>query len=52
MKDPRDIILRPVVSEKSYALIDQGTYTFEVHPQATKPEIRDAVQAKIGRAHV
>ncbi|MEY2741512.1 MAG: 50S ribosomal protein L23 [Ilumatobacteraceae bacterium] len=45
MKDPRDIILRPVVSEKSYALIDQGTYTFEVHPQATKPEIRDAVQA-------
>jgi large subunit ribosomal protein L23 len=45
MKDPRDIILRPVVSEKSYALIDTGTYTFVVHPSASKPEIRDAIQA-------
>ena len=45
MKDPRDIILRPVVSEKSYSLIDSGVYTFEVHPDATKPEIRDAVQS-------
>lgn len=45
VKDPRDIILRPVVSEKSYSLIDKGTYTFEVHPLATKPEIRDAVQS-------
>jgi large subunit ribosomal protein L23 len=45
VKDPRDVILRPVVSEKSYALIDAGTYTFEVHPAATKPEIRDAVQS-------
>ncbi len=45
MKDPRDIILRPVVSEKSYSLIDKGTYTFEVHQDATKPEIRDAVQS-------
>lgn len=45
MKDPRDVILRPVVSEKSYALLDAGVYTFEVAPQASKPEIRDAVQA-------
>jgi large subunit ribosomal protein L23 len=45
MKDPRDIILAPVVSEKSYALIEQGVYTFRVHPSASKPEIRDAVQA-------
>ena len=45
MKDPRDIILAPVVSEKSYALMEQGVYTFKVHPSASKPEIRDAVQA-------
>ena len=44
MKDPRDIILRPVVSEKSYSLIDTGVYTFVVHRSASKPEIRDAVQ--------
>jgi len=45
MKDPRDVILRPVVSEKSYALLDTGVYTFEVATAASKPEIRDAVQA-------
>ncbi|NBN89350.1 MAG: 50S ribosomal protein L23 [Actinobacteria bacterium] len=45
MKDPRDIILKPIVSEKSYALIEQGVYTFEVDPTATKPEIHDAVEA-------
>lgn len=45
MKDPRDIIIAPVVSEKSYALIETGVYTFKVHPSATKPEIRDAVEA-------
>ena len=45
MKNPRDVILRPVVSEKSYALLDQGVYTFEVASQASKPEIRDAVLA-------
>lgn len=44
MKDPRDVILRPVVSEKTYALMEKGTYTFEVHPDATKPEICDAVE--------
>ena len=45
MKDPRDIILKPVVSEKSYGLLDNGVYTFIVHPSASKPEIRDAIQA-------
>jgi len=45
VKDPRDVILRPVVSEKSYALLDQRVYTFVVAPSASKPEIRDAVQA-------
>ncbi len=44
MKDPRDVIIRPVVSEKSYAGSSIGVYTFEVHPSASKPEIRDAVQ--------
>ncbi len=44
MKDPRDVILRPVVSEKSYGLLDSNVYTFEVATQASKPEIRDAVQ--------
>ena len=45
MKDPRDVIIRPVVSEKSYGLLDTGVYTFIVAPSASKPEIRDAVQA-------
>lgn len=45
MKDPRDVIIRPVVSEKSYGLLDSGVYTFIVAPNASKPEIRDAVQA-------
>ncbi len=45
MKDPRDIILAPVVSEKSYELMEAGVYTFKVRSSASKPEIRDAVQA-------
>ena len=45
MKDPRDIILAPVVSEKSYALMETGVYTFKVRPSASKPEIRDAVES-------
>ena len=44
MKDPRDVIIRPVVSEKSYAGSSIGVYTFEVHESASKPEIRDPVQ--------
>jgi len=48
MKDPRDIIIAPVVSEKSYDLIEQGVYTFKVSPKASKPEIRDAVEKIFG----
>jgi large subunit ribosomal protein L23 len=45
MRDPRDVIIAPVVSEKSYGLLDENVYTFKVHPDAAKPEIRDAVQS-------
>ncbi|MGI8661773.1 MAG: 50S ribosomal protein L23 [Acidimicrobiales bacterium] len=44
MKDPRDVIIEPIVSEKSYALLERNTYTFRVHPDASKPEIHDAVE--------
>jgi large subunit ribosomal protein L23 len=44
-KDPRDIIIAPVVSEKSYALMETGIYTFKVRSSASKPEIRDAVES-------
>ena len=44
-QDPRDVILAPVVSEKSYGLIDNNAYTFMVHPEANKTEIRQAVEA-------
>jgi large subunit ribosomal protein L23 len=43
--DHRDVILRPVVSEKSYALLDTNAYTFLVHPDANKIEIRQAVES-------
>ena len=43
-KDPRDVILKPVVSEKSYGLIDEGKYTFLVDPRADKTEIKLAVE--------
>lgn len=45
MGSARQIILKPVVSEKSYGLIDAATYTFVVHPEANKIEIREAVEA-------
>jgi large subunit ribosomal protein L23 len=44
VKNPRDIIVRPVVSEKSYNLIDQGKYTFEVDPRSNKTEIKQAIE--------
>jgi len=46
--DHRDVILKPVVSEKSYSLLDANTYTFVVHPDANKIEIRHAVEAIFG----
>lgn len=42
---PRDVILAPVVSEKSYSLLDNNAYTFQVHPDANKTEIRQAVES-------
>ena len=42
--DPRDILLRPVISEKSYGLLDENKYTFIVHPDANKTQIKIAVQ--------
>ncbi|MGB9757261.1 MAG: 50S ribosomal protein L23 [Candidatus Bipolaricaulaceae bacterium] len=41
---PEDIIIRPILSEKTWREMEQGRYTFEVHPGATKPEIRAAVE--------
>ncbi|MGO1228524.1 50S ribosomal protein L23 [Brachybacterium sp. AOP42-C2-15] len=43
-KDPRDILLAPVVSEKSYGLMDEGKYTFLVAADANKTEIKIAVE--------
>ena len=47
-KNPRDILIRPIVSEKSYSLMDQGKYTFEVDPRANKTEIKIAVEQVFG----
>ncbi|GAA3581562.1 50S ribosomal protein L23 [Klugiella xanthotipulae] len=44
-KNPHDVIIAPVVSEKSYSLIDNnGQYTFEVHPESNKTEIKLAIE--------
>ena len=45
IRDHRDVILRPVVSEKSYNLLDDGKYTFIVSPDAHKTEIKIAIEA-------
>jgi large subunit ribosomal protein L23 len=42
--DPRDILLKPVISEKSYGLIDEGKYTFIVAPDSNKTQIKIAVE--------
>jgi len=42
--DVHDVIIRPIISEKSNALMGQGKYTFVVHPRATKVQIRQAVE--------
>jgi len=49
--DHRDVIVRPVVSEKTMGLLDGNAYTFVVHPDANKIEIRHAVEA-IFNVHV
>jgi large subunit ribosomal protein L23 len=45
VKNPHDVIIEPVVSEKSYSLLDNSRYTFIVHPSANKTEIKQAVEA-------
>ena len=42
--DPRDVILKPVISEKSYGLLEDNKYTFIVHPGANKTQIKIAVE--------
>ncbi|MCM2578631.1 50S ribosomal protein L23 [Streptomyces meridianus] len=42
--DPRDVLVKPVVSEKSYALLDENKYTFIVDPRANKTQIKQAVE--------
>jgi large subunit ribosomal protein L23 len=41
---PREVIIRPVVSEKSYALLDRGVYVFVVHPDANRTQVRQAIE--------
>ncbi|SDC28135.1 LSU ribosomal protein L23P [Sanguibacter gelidistatuariae] len=43
-KNPRDIVIAPVLSEKSYGLLDEGKYTFLVDPRANKTEIKIAIE--------
>jgi large subunit ribosomal protein L23 len=42
--NPRDILIRPVISEKSYGLLDENKYTFLVRPDANKTQIKIAVE--------
>ncbi|MEY4322542.1 MAG: hypothetical protein RL410_323 [Actinomycetota bacterium] len=46
--DPRDVIIAPVISEKSYGLLDENKYTFLVRPDANKTQIKHAVEAIFG----
>ena len=48
MKDAEQVLVRPVVSEKSYALMEDGTYIFVVAPDATKIDVRYAVEQAFG----
>ena len=47
-KNPRDILISPVVSEKSYGLLDEGKYTFVVDPRSNKTDIKIAVEQVFG----
>src|SRR3954468_863105 len=44
VRDPRDVLLSPVISEKSYGLLDENKYTFIVRPDANKTQIKIAVE--------
>lgn len=45
MKDPRDVLRKPLITEKSTALIEDNKYTFQVDPRANKTEIKQAVES-------
>jgi large subunit ribosomal protein L23 len=47
-RDHRDVLLSPVISEKSYGLLDENKYTFLVRPDSNKTEIKIAVEAVFG----
>ncbi len=51
IRDHRDVLLAPVVSEKSYSLLDENKYTFLVAPGANKTEIKIAVET-VFKVHV
>lgn len=46
--DPRTVIVRPVISEKSYELLSANKYTFRIHPRAHKTQVRQAVEEIFG----
>lgn len=48
MKDPRDIIKRPIITENTMNLVGQRKYTFEVDVKANKTEVNDAVEKIFG----
>jgi large subunit ribosomal protein L23 len=48
MRDAMSVLIRPVVSEKSYGLMDRNVYTFVVDPRATKIDVRQAVERAFG----
>jgi large subunit ribosomal protein L23 len=48
VNDPRDVLISPVVSEKSYGLLDENKYTFIVAPDANKTQIKLAVEQVFG----
>jgi large subunit ribosomal protein L23 len=48
MRDAMSILIRPVVSEKSYSLMDRNVYVFVVDPRATKVDVRQAVERAFG----
>ncbi|MBI3946826.1 MAG: 50S ribosomal protein L23 [Armatimonadetes bacterium] len=52
MKDPYLVVERPLVTEKSTAAAEQGKYTFKVHPDANKIEIREAIEQIYPNVHV
>ncbi|MBC7330657.1 50S ribosomal protein L23 [bacterium] len=55
MRDPRDVIIRPLITEKSLRLAKMGKYCFEVAKDANKPEIKSAVErlfrVKVEKVH-